>query len=895
MLIRGLSLLVLLAPLAASVMPVLSPRRAGGLHGSRIPTFFHFASFAAAVPLLVSVSGPENPVYRLPILTSSWEFLTLSLSIDRLSAVMMVLISGIGAIIHLYSVRFMIQEEGAPRFHALLSLAVAVLLFMVTSASLVMLFIFWQLLSWILSLLAYNHAHLPTARGAFRTFIMLRAGDVFFLCGIVLAYHLYHTVDFSGLFLRAASDPTLYALPGGLASVHAPTLLALLIFVGAMSKSAQIPLHMWLPDSLYAPTPVHALLHAGIINAGGFLLNRLAPLYGQSPAALHVVFAVGLLTAMLGACMMLTQNDIKKTLGYSTIGQMGYMIMECGLGAFALAIFHLIAHGLFKATIFLNCGNVIHLARQELRPPPKTETGAPPEFSFLPWATGLLTTLILPLVIVLSLEGVLSTSTLASKGETLFLFFSWITSAQAILTLYRLRAFGSWKATLAMLLVLALVMATYLVAVKRFVFFLYPQPGVVDAYFRAASLPGPLFVSLIAGGALSILVYWLLILAKRHGHPAWISPGKNPPARRILEERALRLFARLYLFFMNRLYLDALALELSRRCTKIAQKIDRSRWTLPALAIVSVGSALSGTIRMGPLPPGSLLFLVGAAFLLPLFPFHGLYVAALTRLSKNLGSLPAVLALALPALGLLVAAEVLPHLPLSFLEVLPPFAFSTALYGSVKALVATRPPAIIAYGSLSLYGIFWWSVSVNAHVTLAQILFAGAVAWTAGGLSFAWDRLRVRYGDLDLTRLTGLARSMPRLSFLTGLLIMAGGGLPPFGLFIGFLSLFLAPSMTSGLSGAAGSIFAFGALFFVWFMASWILFRLVLRLFFGSPRPDVPYEDLRTLETAPLVVAIAALLFIAFLPYGCPGSGGGSGLCRLMGPEGRLADLTWTK
>ena len=115
-----------------------------------------------------------------------------------------------------------------------------------------------------------------------------------------------------------------------------------------MSKSAQFPLHVWLPRSLYAPTPVHALLHAGIINAGGFLINRLAPLFGMSSTTLHVAFVVGTMTAVLGATMMLAQNDIKKTLGFSTIGQMGYMIMECGLGAFSLAVFHLIAHGLLR-------------------------------------------------------------------------------------------------------------------------------------------------------------------------------------------------------------------------------------------------------------------------------------------------------------------------------------------------------------------------------------------------------------------------------------------------------------------------------------------------------------------------------------------------------------------
>jgi NADH-quinone oxidoreductase subunit L len=151
---------------------------------------------------------------------------------------------------------------------------------------------------------------------------MLRAGDIAFLAGIVLAYHLYGTVQFAPLFERAVADPMQLALLGGL-KMSGATAVALLIFIGAMSKSAQVPLHMWLPDSLYAPTPIHALLHAGIINAGGFLLNRLAPLYALSSTTLHVVFAVGLVTAIVGASMMLVQNDIKKTLGYSTIGQMG--------------------------------------------------------------------------------------------------------------------------------------------------------------------------------------------------------------------------------------------------------------------------------------------------------------------------------------------------------------------------------------------------------------------------------------------------------------------------------------------------------------------------------------------------------------------------------------------
>ena len=234
-----------------------------------------------------------------------------------------------------------------------------------------MLFVFWQILSYMLYLLAHNHTHIATLEGAFRTFTLLRVGDVAFLAGIVLAHQLYGTLEFQALFAKAAESPV-HALALAGHRDGGATAVTLLLFIGAMSKSAQFPIHIWLPRSLYAPTPVHALLHAGIINAGGFLINRLAPLYGLSSTTLHVAFVVGTLTAVLGATMMLAQNDIKKTLGFSTIGQMGYMIMECGLGAFSLAVFHLIAHGLFKATVFLNCGNVIHRARQEPMSPMRT-------------------------------------------------------------------------------------------------------------------------------------------------------------------------------------------------------------------------------------------------------------------------------------------------------------------------------------------------------------------------------------------------------------------------------------------------------------------------------------------------------------------------------------------
>jgi NADH-quinone oxidoreductase subunit L len=488
--------------------------------------------------------------------------LPLGFYIDRLSAVMMVLISAVGTTIYRYSVNYMYQDPGYRRFLALLGFTTFVLLCMVSSANLVMLFVFWQLLSYLLYLLAHNLTHAATLEGAYRTFTLLRVGDVAFLAGITLGHSLYGTIEFQELFSRAAETPIMLSpLPG--IEMSGSTAVTLLLFIGAMSKSAQFPLHVWLPSSLYAPTPVHALLHAGIINAGGFLMNRLAPLYGLNPTTLHVAFVIGTLTAILGASMMLTQNDIKKTLGFSTIGQMGYMIMECGLGAFALAVFHLIAHGLFKATVFLNCGNVIHKARQEPMFPHTGQPNEQAEFSRLTWSTGFFTTLLMPLMIRLVAHGVLQIPIRDSQGAVIFLFFIWVTSSQAILTLTRLRAVASWKVSAVMLLTLLVVVFTYLFAAERFTAFLYPDREEVASYFRAAALPGPLFDGLVAMMTLLILVGWFYLYARTRGHrmpmPSWLE----------------KLHVHLYVLFMNRLYLDVVYAKLALAVMRVASRVDK--------------------------------------------------------------------------------------------------------------------------------------------------------------------------------------------------------------------------------------------------------------------------------------------------------------------------------
>jgi len=861
MLLPHYAWLIPLAPLAAALLTAL-PARPVSERRYRIGAFAHAVAFGLAVLVLIRVAAPDQGTIRLTLFPSPWTFLpSFELAIDRLAAVMMVLIAGIGTLLYVYSIGYMQQESGRARYQTLLALTISTLLCMVSSANLVMLFVFWQFLSWLLCLLTYNYAHAPTARGAFRTFLILRVGDGAFLLGIVLAYHLYGTLDFSQLFLRAAADQMTLSLfwAGSGLQVQGATAVTLLIFIGAMSKSAQVPLHRWVPDTLYAPTPVSALLHAGIINAGGFLLNRLAPLYGLSAVTLHVVFAVGLLTALVGACLMLTQNDIKKTLGYSTVGQMGYMVMECGLGAFALAVFHLIAHGLFKATSFLNSGNVIHLARREYRRPDQGHTTGT-DFSPLTWATGFLTSLVLPLVIVLAAHGVVQIPLQDAQGAVVFLFFSWVTSSQAILTLYRVRAVGSWKVAGVMLLTLVFVMSTYLLAAERFTHFLYPDPALVTAYFQAAALPGGLFEMLIATTALAITLGWFVIYAKSHGRSVW-TPGQVPAWFGRVQERV-------YVFFVNNAYLDGLALRVGGGIRGAVQGLERSRLPLLVGAFIAASLIWLSVVEARAWSIGTLARWGLTVLLLPLFPFHTVYTRVLTLGgSRTAGAATAGyvsigLAGALPLLGLYGLAGLLPDLTPEFLRSVGALALLGVLYASLRALMQVQVERLLAYGSVAFYSILWWQVAVTGRVASETVVYAGSVALVTVGMLLAWNRVRARYGDLDASRIGGLARPMPRLATLLGLLVMAGVGLPPFGLFSGYIALLLDPLI--GVS--YGTSVGLTVVVLAWVIASWYLFKLMQRLLMGPHRADLRYEDLSRAEAAPLVVVLALLLAIGILP-----------------------------
>ncbi len=518
------------------------------------------AGILSIVTLYFVSSGEPFQVTLWPFQDDGSSFFTFGMLVDRLTAVMMVLITSVSTVIHVFSVRYLRGDSGYARFFALLSFITFVILSVVSSPNLLMLFVFWQLLSWVLYLiLAFNFSHVPAYQNAFKTLIVHRVGDVAFLCGLVLTYHYFGTLEFTELFRRASEQSHVISLlPGNLLDVTATSVIALLIFIGAMAKSAQFPLHVWLPDTMDSPTPVSALMHAGIVNAGGFLLNRLAPLYALSPDVLHIVFIVGAATVLLGASMMLVQNDIKKTLGFSTMGQMGYMIMECGLGAFALAIFHLIAHGLFKASLFLSAGTVIHSARHEPKFPSSSTPARPSTQAS--WLTGLVITLIMPLFILMVAHGLLEVPLQDAHGAVIFLFFSWVTASQAIFSLSRLHDVASWKVSGAMIGTLFLIGFTYLWAGEQFTHFLYPEPGAADAFFVAAALNPVVFDTMILLATVFILFGWGYVYTEAKGltivNPDWI----------------LALHQRLYILLINRLYVDLLYVRWGNKLFQLAQK-----------------------------------------------------------------------------------------------------------------------------------------------------------------------------------------------------------------------------------------------------------------------------------------------------------------------------------
>ncbi|MEP6828003.1 MAG: NADH-quinone oxidoreductase subunit L [Aestuariivirga sp.] len=305
--------------------------------------------------------GHDSEIELLPWITSGALKAAWSIRLDALTAVMLVVVNTVSAVVHVYSLGYMSHDEHQPRFFAYLSLFTFAMLALVTANNLIQMFFGWEgvgLASYLLIGFWYTRESANAA--AIKAFVVNRVGDFGFALGIFGVFMVYGSVEFPVIFAHApdAVGKTIHFLGHDWDTL---TTLCLLLFMGAMGKSAQFLLHTWLPDAMEGPTPVSALIHAAtMVTAGVFLVARLSPLFELAPHAREVVTIVGAITAFFAATVGLVQNDIKRVIAYSTCSQLGYMFVAMGVGAYGVGIFHLFTHAFFKALLFLGAGSVIH-------------------------------------------------------------------------------------------------------------------------------------------------------------------------------------------------------------------------------------------------------------------------------------------------------------------------------------------------------------------------------------------------------------------------------------------------------------------------------------------------------------------------------------------------------
>jgi NADH-quinone oxidoreductase subunit L len=324
-----------------------------------------FLSVAAALSWVafyrVGFTGEDLRITVLPWVQSGDLQANWMLRIDTVTAVMLVVVNTVSALVHIYSIGYMSHDDGQPRFFAYLSLFTFAMLMLVTADNFLQLFFGWEGVGLASYLLIGFWYHKPSANAAaIKAFIVNRVGDFGFALGIFAIFAVFGTISFDTVFASAPDQvgKTMDFLGYQLDTL---TVICLLLFVGAMGKSAQFMLHTWLPDAMEGPTPVSALIHAAtMVTAGVFMVARLSPLFELSPTALEFVTFIGATTAFFAATVGVAQNDIKRVIAYSTCSQLGYMFVALGVGAYSAGIFHLFTHAFFKALLFLGAGSVIH-------------------------------------------------------------------------------------------------------------------------------------------------------------------------------------------------------------------------------------------------------------------------------------------------------------------------------------------------------------------------------------------------------------------------------------------------------------------------------------------------------------------------------------------------------
>ncbi len=430
---------------------------------------------------------------------------------NELSAILVPYVAILGLVIRKYATKYMWDEPGYRRFFILLNFIFSAIYLLVMSNNLIVLALAWQLMSISLYLLvSFNVGSNSAVKNAKWTMVVHKGADLVFIFAVVLTYKTFGSFDLAILsekWLAMSQNP-----------VDNPIIfmIGLLFLIAAMMKSAIAPFHIWLPYTSEAPTPVSALMHAGVVNVGGILLNKLAYLLLLTPAVLNIAFVVGLFTAIFASLVMLVVSDIKRSLGYSTVGQMGYMIMEVGLGAFSLAIYHLMVHGIFKASLFLESGGLIKLARHDSNLPKrltyelfweeKIKSNSKKIFNYLAFFT------ILPVLVFIGVKMVLSEEFFEFNASIVILAFAWLTGTQLFLSFFKVSKSESLKVIFALVSSFIIILFTYEFVGLALEHFIYGDDALL--FYKAATLNVTIVTSLIIVAAIMIIGW--LFMYKQH-------------------------------------------------------------------------------------------------------------------------------------------------------------------------------------------------------------------------------------------------------------------------------------------------------------------------------------------------------------------------------------------
>jgi NADH-quinone oxidoreductase subunit L len=362
-------LIIVFGPLLASVIAGLGNRALGNVAAKSITTGALFVSAALSWPIFLGFLNGTATAEVVPVLvwvqsgTMSFDW---ALRVDTLTAIMLVVINSVSALVHLYSWGYMDEDPDQPRFFAYLSLFTFAMLMLVTADNLVQMFFGWEGVGLASYLLIGFWFRKPSAgAAAIKAFVVNRVGDLGFMLGIFGTFLVFGTVSIPEI-LAAAPGMSGSSITFVGMRLNTMDIICILLFIGAMGKSAQLGLHTWLPDAMEGPTPVSALIHAAtMVTAGVFMLCRLSPMFEAAPTALMIVTVIGASTCFFAATIGTTQWDIKRVIAYSTCSQLGYMFFAAGVGAYGVAMFHLFTHAFFKALLFLGAGSVIHAMHHE--------------------------------------------------------------------------------------------------------------------------------------------------------------------------------------------------------------------------------------------------------------------------------------------------------------------------------------------------------------------------------------------------------------------------------------------------------------------------------------------------------------------------------------------------